>query len=55
MEAYALFMVARWAGVPIWELVKQPLAVIDGYLDAMWIENRVNTESMKSMRRTRNG
>ncbi len=50
METYTLYMAARWAGVPIWELVKQPLAVIDGYLDAMWIENRVNTESMRKVR-----
>ena len=38
---------AKWAGVPAWELAQAQAVYYSGYKDAMWIENRLNAEAMR--------
>lgn len=38
---YWLFRVARWAGVPAWELLNRPAGWYEGYKSAMEIESRL--------------
>ena len=47
MDAYELFFVAKWAGVPAWELAEKQAVYLDGYRAALWIENRLNAEAMR--------
>ena len=47
LDAYELFFVAKWAGVPAWELAQRQAAYYDGYRAALWIENRLNAEAMR--------
>ena len=46
-EAYELFLVAKWAGVPAWELAQAQAVFYEGYRDAMWIEHLLNAEAMR--------
>ena len=53
-EIYELFRVAQWAGIPAWELAKQPAAYLEGYKAVMWIDYRVQKEMRRQAEHGKN-
>ena len=48
LEFYEVHQIARWAGVPVWELLKQPVSTLEGYRHAREVEIAVQTELNRS-------
>lgn len=50
MEVYELYKVAKEVGVPAWELERAEARHYDGYRQMLWIDHRVEAETIRKAR-----